>query len=92
MEINLYEQIEMMEASKKDKRSVLDWLFNVRYLIETLGNEKYFDKRTILLLIKYEMEGKKRRGLIKRLHGRFGRLRQRDELKSLMNNLYISKH
>ena len=87
MEVNLYEQIEMLEASRRDKRSALDWLCNTRYLIETLGNEKYFDSYTILLLIKYEMEGKKRRGLIKRLHGRFGRIRQRDELKSLMNSL-----
>lgn len=87
MEITLYEEIEMMEAPKKERNSVIDWLVNTRYLVETLGNEKYFDRRTILLLIKYEMEGKKRKGLIKRLHGRYGRLRQRDELKQLLNNM-----
>lgn len=90
--MNLLEFIEMLEPTKDDVRWAKDWLGNTRYLVETLGNTKYFPPHKVLLLLKYEMEGMCRLSLVKRLHGRYGRLRMLQEWEHLKHYMERNKN
>jgi hypothetical protein len=75
--------------TKKERQFAEDWLNNVKALIEGLSDSKYFNLKVLHNIIIVEIEGKRRRRLIRRLHGRFCKVRQSMEwnkIKMILDN------
>ena len=73
------------ELSGEELNFALSWLSNTKTLIEQLGDRSYFYKQRVENLILVEMQGKRRLSLLKRLHGRFSKLRREEEWEVIEN-------
>jgi len=74
---------------EKDRKEARHWLNKVKYLIESLTDESYFDLDFLSTLITIEVEDRGRVKLIKRIYGRFNRLRKKKEWSKIQEALCL---